>query len=956
LSRSGRPDIPGTEEKKSQRKKIAPISTFRPGRYPRGVRSRLFFAARAARNPSYLNALRSFVMLGNDQVMCSRYFWCITLFLLCHEQMHAQLLTNALPASGSVISVVGNEAQQSAVPADHAVVSADVPDDPGQQVLPIARPEPMPVTGVPVHWVALEQTHVGDVSTLTGEVVLYYKNYVIHADKIIYHHANSRVEAEGHLQVEGGQIDAVLTATHGEINLQDNTAAFYDVTGTFGVRHIGKTMIYSTPDPFIFTGRVLLQTGENSYRIVDGSMTSCRLPKPDWKLISRSIEVVNGKATTRNSFFEFWHVPLVYLPFVQRNLDDTGRESGLLLPGGENSGVKGLVIGDEAYWVINRSMDLTVGAQYWSKRGFAPSGDFRYRGSGLNALTVRWNALLDRGIEETLSGATSPTLVNQGGADIIAYGRKYFTPETRVAGSIEYLSSYIYRLAFDENLAQATSSEVQSDAALTHVHNGFVPSLSLDRFQSFAGTSSTNGAPVVNVPEVRILHLPTVHYDVVDRPLPGSSGLSSPLYWGLAASVGDLDRAEPHFHARNVGRLDIYPHIEWPLHLGDWNFQPEFALRTTEYSGSQIPDLTGQNFGGVPFVQHNPLNRSDLEASLDIRPPVLERDFTLAGLHRELRHVIEPEIYYHYVTGINNARQTLQFDTSDIATNTNEAGFSLTQRFYVRNTAAKPCEPTGNPEQGMSDQNPPKKDVPNLDPLGQDVSGQASLAESSTSDTGTCRPAPREWASWQIGQKFFIDPTFGGALISDRRNVFDTTLDLTGVAFLTSPRNIAPVVSRLRFEAIDHLRVEWDLDYDPKAGRIGANNLFASYSWGRTTVGVGHALLNAPDESGSTASVIQSQLLKPFIYFGKPSDVGLSVALNASYDFSHDTLQYGGVEAIYNWNCCGIQAGYRRFELGSLRDEGEWLWGFTLSSIGTAGNIHRTSSVFPTPANMSLMY
>ena len=119
---------------------------------------------------------------------------------------------------------------------------------------------------------------------------------------------------------------------------------------------------------------------------------------------------------------------------------------------------------------------LTVGAQYWSRRGFAPNGVFRYRGNGLDALSVRWNALLDRGIEQVLAGATTPTLVDQGGADILAYGRKYFGQSTRLAGSVEYLSSYIYRLAFDENLAQATSSEVQSDAALTHVHNGFVPS------------------------------------------------------------------------------------------------------------------------------------------------------------------------------------------------------------------------------------------------------------------------------------------------------------------------------------------------------------------------------------------------------------------------------------------------------------------------------------------------
>ena len=943
---------------------MSPNSTMRMGdtACPRGVRNRLFFAARAARIASYLSAPHSFVMLGNDSVMRSRYFWCITLFVLCHAQMHSQLLTNALPAAGTGSYGSTKSSQQ---PASSSTDAPQVPDDPSLQLLPVAKPEPEPETGVPVHWTASEQVHVGDTSTLTGEVVLYYKNYIIHADKIIYHHSTATVEAQGHLQVQGGLNDIVLTASHGEMHLQDHTAAFYDVTGTFGVRRMGKTMIYSTPDPFIFTGRVLLQTGENQYRIVDGSMTSCRLPKPDWKLISRSIDVVNQKASTHNSLFEFWRVPLFYLPFVERNLDETGRESGFLLPEGENSSVKGLVLGEAFYWVINRSMDMTVGAEYWSKRGFAPSGNFRYRGSGLDALTVRWNSLLDRGIEETLLGAATPTLENQGGADIIAYGRKYLNPETRIAGSVEYLSSYVYRLAFDETLAQATSSEVQSDAALTHNHNGFLPSVTLGRFESFAGTPAASDAPVVSVPEVRILHLPSLRFDVVDRPLTGGGGAStsatfSPVYWGFASSIADLDRAEPHFHSRDVGRLDIYPHIEWPVHLGNWQVLPEFAVRTTQYSGSQIPDLTGSHFGGVPFVQHNPLNRSDIEASVDIRPPVLERDFNLTGLNRELRHVIEPEIFYRYVTGIHNARDTLQFDMTDIATNTNEAGYSVTQRFYVKNNAAKPCGDsvtnTHDSDQTSQAQESQAQDAPNLDPLGLDVSGPSTQVRNAVDESGTCKSPAREWASWQIAQKFYIDPTFGGALIPNRRNVFDSTLDLTGVSFLTNPRNVAPITSRIRFEAIDHLRIEWDLDYDTKAGRMDANNLFAGYSWGRTTIGLGHALLNAADESGSSASVIQSQQVQPFLYFGKPSDVGLSVAMNASYDFTHDTLQYGGVEAVYNWNCCGLQAGYRRFELGSLRDEGEWLWGFTLSSIGTAGNIHHSTSVFPTPAALHLMY
>ncbi len=181
---------------------------------------------------------------------------------------------------------------------------------------------------------------------------------------------------------------------------------------------------------------------------------------------------------------------------------------------------------------------------------------------------------------------------------------------------------------------------------------------------------------------------------------------------------------------------------------------------------------------------------------------------------------------------------------------TNGFGYSLTQRFYTRLTNPTPCPAT----------------------------------ESETS-TSCSTHASREWASWQITQKYFLNPTFGGALVPGRRNVFDTTLDLTGIAFLTSPQNLSPLVSRLRFEAIRNLRIEWDLDYNPKAGRIDADNVFAGYSFGSTTVGLGHSLLNAVDETGSTASILQSQQIQPFVEIGKPNAAGFNFAANGGSRF-----------------------------------------------------------------------
>jgi LPS-assembly protein len=846
--------------------------------------------------------------------MLPRYLVFITMLVLCHPLVWGQALTNAAPPSAQSGVLAADQPVQSGF---SAAPSTSLPDDPGQEILPVAQPEPMPAAGVPVEWEAQDQSRVGDTWTLTGEVVVHYRDYILRADKIIYHQSTTELEAEGNLQLIGGPHDVRIYATRGDMRLNMHTARFYNVHGSQGIRTFGRTAVYSTTNPLLFSGRVLLKTGEGHYRIIDGTMTNCHLPRPDWQIISRSIKLDDGTASTSSAYFKLFGVPILYLPYLRHPVEETGRESGFLIPVfGMGSSIRGYTFGEQAYWVISRNMDMTAGTEYFSKRGWSPNGDFRYKGPGRDHLAVRWNAMLDRGFipkptdptpSNCLPHATSSGRVNQGGVDIKAEGRKDLTAETRLAGNIEFLSCYVYRLVFSDNYSQAVSSEVQSNVSLTHAHRGFVPSISMGRFETFASTAHGD--------ETKILHLPSLRLDVLDRPLADSW-----LSWGLGSSLGYLSRSEPGyqsgpgFHARNAVRVDFHPHFSLPLSVGGWSVLTEAAVRETAYSISQTPDLTGAN-GGIPTISHDPLNRTDVEASVQLRPPALAREFALPRWNRKLRHVIEPELTYRYVTGIGTeAQRALLIDTTDIATNTNEVGFSLTQRFYLRSTTSEPC------------------------------AGQASSAPAS------CPAKPREWASWQIAQKLYIDSSLGGALISGRRNVFDSTLDLSAVAFLTSPRNLAPVISRLRFEAIDNLRIQWDLDYDPKAGRMGADNLFAGYSWGQTTIGLTHALLNAVEENGSTASTIKSQLLQPFFTFGNASDRGFNLAANGGYDFVHGALQYAGVQAVYNLDCCGISFGYRRFALGSVRNETQWLYGFTLANFGSVGNIRRANTAFPDPS------
>ena len=555
--------------------------------------------------------------------MRPRNLVCITLLALCHLQVGGQVLANPLPVGAREQSGVFGGVPSEVGGGGPGQVSGQVweqlPDDPGQEILPVAQPEPAPPSGVPVDFEAERQSRVGDVLTLTGNVVAHYRDYVLRADKAVYNQATSVLEAEGHLQVTGGPNDVSIQAAHGEMRLNMHTARFYNVSGTQGIHQGGRGTVYSTSTPFQFTGRVLLQTGEESYRLIDGTMTNCSFPRPDWRIISRAINLENGKASTANSLFELLGLPVFYLPYLRHPVDETGRESGLLIPVLSNSSIKGFIVGEQVYWAINRSMDMIVGSEFFSKRGWAPNGDFRYKGRGLDHLVVRWNALLDRGVEQQVGNTIATTaarpanfaarlspaeqeelipgpvgyeLVNQGGVDVVAEGRKDFTANTYAAGTMEYLSSYLYRLVFNDNFSQAISSQVASDVGLTHARNGFVPSLSLDRFETFA--SSTRGD------EARILHLPSLRYDVVERPLG-----DSPVYWGFGSSIAYLTRSEPRFHARNVGRLDFYPHVSLPIHAGGWSVVPEAAFRDTAYTISQIRRSRGFAARGADDQPHS---------------------------------------------------------------------------------------------------------------------------------------------------------------------------------------------------------------------------------------------------------------------------------------------------------------------------------------------------------------
>src|SRR5579871_5067960 len=97
--------------------------------------------------------------------MRPRTFVIITLLAACGLDAWAQGLSSGLPPASPA--------------AEASQAQPQLPDDPGQEAVPVAQPEPTPSTGTPIEWQAQHQDRTGDVWTLSGNVVVHYRDYIL---------------------------------------------------------------------------------------------------------------------------------------------------------------------------------------------------------------------------------------------------------------------------------------------------------------------------------------------------------------------------------------------------------------------------------------------------------------------------------------------------------------------------------------------------------------------------------------------------------------------------------------------------------------------------------------------------------------------------------------------------------------------------------------------------------
>jgi LPS-assembly protein len=357
-----------------------------------------------------------------------------------------------------------------------------------------------------------------------------------------------------------------------------------------------------------------------------------------------------------------------------------------------------------------------------------------------------------------------------------------------------------------------------------------------------------------------------------------------PVWLSFDSSFGFNYRRQPEVLAdfyqtgQFSARSNFEPTLTTAMRWKGFNLLPGFTLHETFYGQSFINNA----------VSSNHLTRTAPEVNALLILPSLERVFDRKTfLGDKLKHVVETRVNYKNVSNVNQFGETLRFDQTDLLSDTSELRLNIINRLYVKK--------------------------------GDEV---------------------KEILEWDVAQKRYFDPTFGGAVVTGQRNVLMTSLDLTGYAFIAGPRNYSPIVSVVRGNPRGGIGFTWEADYDPLLRRF-VNSIFS-----------GDVRVKKYFFSAGSGQVRPDPLVSPpanqfraTVGYGDPNRKGWNAGFSFVYDYRLARLDYGIAQVTYNTDCCGLSFQIRHFNFAN-RQETVPLVSFSIANIGTVGNLKKQERLF----------
>ena len=774
----------------------------------------------------------------------------------------------------------------------------------------------------------------GSMRYLHKNASLETSDFVLSADEIQYNSDTAWAYAQGHVHLEHFNTGDKINADHAEYNIKTQMGKFYLVDGTAPAKIVASPTVLTTTNPFYFQAQ-WAERIKDRYILHHGFLTDCTVKKPWWTFQAPLFDVIPGeRAIARNTVFRLKRVPIFYLPYFYRPLGKNPRQSGFLTPNVGHSSLYGYIVGAGYYWAINRSYDMTAIGQYFSERGPALRYDFRGKPNEATDFDFNYYGVNDNGVLQP-----NGTRLKEGGQEFELVAK---TTVLGFTGKLDYnyLSSFIFRQAFSYSFTSAVYNEVYSTGLLQRhfKDDRYALNIVFQRQQLFESLTypSLNQKPN----QVVIQKLPFVEFSSRDQQLTKGP---VPVWFSFNSSAGLLTRSEPtglvnpsgppseilNFGA--LGRFNAEPRVATEFNFKGFSLNPSITFGATGYTNSYATNNTSytpQLYCGYPTCPPIPTNtvalsgaglfRKDADFVLDFRLPAIQRIFTPPSWMRlggKIKHVVEAQATYEYVTGINQFQRIIHFDATDILSNTNQLTISLINRLYRK-----------------------------------DKNGNVS-----------------EFLTWRLAHARYFDPTFGGAVLAGQpavgytpaelaivgatflpgglptigyRNEVLAAAELSPFAFLDGPRSYSPVVSSLTVSPYAFFSVEWRAEYDPLRRRFIDHTITGSVRYKKYFAGMG-------DTAITTLPVLvpQANQISFGGGYGNTNRKGWNAAATFFYDLLKQQRVFNLIQGSYNTDCCGWSIQVRQINLG-IRNENQYLFSFSVANIGTFGSLQKQARIF----------
>jgi len=540
------------------------------------------------------------------------------------------------------------------------------------------RNKNMPGPETPWHITAQKITYNQrtNVYTAFGDVKIIKDDKALSADTIVYDQATMEAAASGNVRLTAGRDTLLGDTIH--INLET------------GIGAIENGRIFIEKSHFYVQGDRILKTGENSYTIENGSLTTCDGDVPPWRITGEKVDLtIESYGTVRHAALWAKKLPVFYVPFLIFPVN-IKRQTGLLPPQLGYSSRNGIEFIQPFYWAINQSSDATFYYHHLQERGEKFGAEYRYAIDDQSKGTMMMDSLEDRHIDDG-EGDTSDD-----------WG---YTDDPYLRRNAD---RYWFRMKADQQMPYDFDARMDADIVsdqdyldeFSSRHTGYDETR--DYFESEFGRDLDDPNDYVRENSLILSKVWTQYsfnaemlwYDhVVNRrlgdddptlqqlPVMTFNALKQPifknrLFLGMDSEFSNFYRRD----GETGQRMDIHPRMYLPLHYKNYfTFEPSAGFRQTDWYLDRMDEDVAAVTDEYKFM-----NRELYDLQAELSTDLFSVYPVGAGSIKKIKHTIIPMLEYSYIPDLDQAENP-DFDDTDQILPENCLTFSLTNLLISRN-------------------------------------------------------------------------------------------------------------------------------------------------------------------------------------------------------------------------------------------------------------------------------